>query len=145
MMKTKTQMILTAAMAGMVALTAPLAASAAQPQQNRPQAQQPAQAPQTSHNQHSQQGPQAYKPQTQPSQSHNSQQQRPQQNSQQQAHRAGTYRITTTVNIRERANTQSRRVGQARAGRTVQVDRVSGNWLHIRNQGWISAQYARRA
>lgn len=59
--------------------------------------------------------------------------------------RTTTYRTTANVNVRERASTQSRRIGQLRAGQRIEVDRVSGNWLHVRNQGWISARYARRA
>lgn len=135
--------VFTAALAGMVALSAPLAASAAQvqrgpadrapavnerhvtPSRNTPTVTRPSQAPAAR--------PVA-RPQAAPSTTH-----RPAARLQ-----TGTYRVTTTVNVRERASTQSRRVGQVRAGRTVQVDRVSGSWLHIRNQGWISAQYAIR-
>ncbi|WP_297799470.1 SH3 domain-containing protein [uncultured Brevundimonas sp.] len=133
--------VFTAALAGMVALSAPLAASAAQvqrgpadrapaanerhvtPSRNAPTVSRPQQAP-------------AARPVVRPAPTPSH---RPAARLQ-----TGTYRVTTTVNVRERASTQSRRVGQVRAGRTVQVDRVSGNWLHIRNQGWISAQYAVR-
>ncbi len=30
------------------------------------------------------------------------------------------------------------------AGRTIQVDQTRNGWLHVRNQGWISARFARR-
>lgn len=57
----------------------------------------------------------------------------------------GRYRIVSTVNIRSDPGTNTRRVGQLRAGRFVQVDQVRNGWLHIRGQGWISGQFARRA
>lgn len=131
------KIILSAALAGFVALSAPLAASA-----------QSQRAPDN-------RAPAFNERQVQPSQSQNrpstnapqQQVQRPTQNNSHSAQRAlqtGNYRVTSTVNIRERASTQSRRVGQARARTTVQIDRVSGNWLHIKNKGWISAQYADR-
>lgn len=61
------------------------------------------------------------------------------------AQRVGRYRLVSTVNLRSGPGQQYRRAGQVRAGRMVQVDAVRNGWLHIRNQGWISAQYARRA
>ena len=137
MMTINNRMALTAALAGFAAMVAPMAASAQANNRAPVQQQAPAQksAPQSAQRQ--QQAPSAQ-------QDRNNHQAAPARQTQQAA-RPGSYRITSTVNIRERASTNSRRVGQARAGRTVQVDRVSGNWLHIRNQGWISAQYARRA
>lgn len=135
------KMILSAALGGIVALSAPLAASAQSqratdyraPAANERQVQ-----PERGQSSQSQNRPSANAPQQQV--------QRPTQNShsQQRALQTGSYRVTSTVNIRDRASTQSRRVGQARARTTVQIDRVSGNWLHIRNKGWISAQYAER-
>ncbi|WP_374387238.1 SH3 domain-containing protein [Brevundimonas sp.] len=47
--------------------------------------------------------------------------------------------------MRSGPGTNTRRVGQLRAGRFVQVDQVCNGWLHIRGQGWISGQFARRA
>lgn len=35
--------------------------------------------------------------------------------------------------------------GRPAARRVVQVDQVRNGWLHIRGQGWISGQFARRA
>ena len=59
--------------------------------------------------------------------------------------RAGRYRITSTVNLRSGAGTNYRRIGQLRSGRMIEVDQVRAGWLHVRSQGWISAQFARRA
>lgn len=146
---------LSAALIGVFAVSAPLAAMAQTPhranerapvQQNRPQVA-PAQtrpsapAPQQQVRpyapppvQQAHKGPQ--RPQAQaPS--------RPQ--AQYQAPRASRYRITSSVNMRSGPGQQFRRVGQVHAGRMVEVDQVRNGWLHIRGQGWISAQYARRA
>lgn len=59
------------------------------------------------------------------------------------AARTTTYRTTATVNIRERASTRSQRLGQIRKGQRIEVDQVNGDWLHVRDRGWISARYAR--
>ena len=134
-MKTSSNnMILSAALVGIMALSAPLAASAQS--QRAPDHRAPAVNERQVQSGHStNQG----RPTVNAPQQH--QTQRPTQNTVR-ALQTGTYRVTSTVNIRERASTQSRRVGQARARSTVQIDRVSGNWLHIKNKGWISAQYA---
>lgn len=58
--------------------------------------------------------------------------------------RSSQYRVTSTVNLRSGPGTDYRRVGQVRAGRTIQVDQTRNGWLHVRNQGWISARFARR-
>lgn len=130
------QTLAAVAAVGLVVAGAPLAASAQQrPQQQQHQQQRP-QQPQSGSQQHgnSQHG-------DQPS---GAQQHRPQQGPQQQAHRAGRYRVTATVNVRNGPGANHRRVGQVRAGRVIEVDQVRNGWLHIRGQGWISAQYARR-
>lgn len=140
-MQSSSNKIILSALAGFVALSAPLAASAQGTQQRGPDHRVPAvnerQAPPSRGHQTAPIRPSAPAPQQQV--------QRPSNNlghSQNQRLQAGSYRVTSTVNIRQRASADSRRVGQARAGRTVQVDRVSGQWLHIKNQGWISARYA---
>jgi|GEM_PF-2371674 len=129
------RLIFSAALVSVAALTVPLAATAEPQNRNQPQHQQ---GPQSQH----QQGPQPYTAQR-PDQGHNAQG-RPDQG-RQQANQSGRYRITSTVNIRSGAGTNFRRLGQFRAGQTVQVDQVRNGWLHVNGQGWISAQYARRA
>ena len=123
---------LTAIIAGVAALSAPLAVNA---QQQRPQ-QQPQQQQQQHQPQHQAQQPQPSRPQQQPQ----AQPQRPQANAQ-----TGRYRITSTVNVRSGPGTNTRRVGSLSGGRVVEVDQVRNGWLHVRGQGWISAQFARRA
>jgi uncharacterized protein YgiM (DUF1202 family) len=136
--------ILSAALISVFAVSAPMAASAQVPQrgndrapvqQNRPQVQ-------ASQTRPSSPAPQQSVRPSAPAPAHQAKKgpERPQA----QAQRAGRYRITSTVNLRSGAGQQFRRVGQVRAGNTVQVDQVRNGWLHIRNQGWISAQYARR-
>lgn len=130
------QTLAAVAAVGLVVAGAPLAANAQQrPQQQHQQQQQ--------RPQQSQQGSQQHGNQQHGNQSSDAQQHRPQQG-QQQAHHAGRYRVTTTVNVRNGPGTNHRRVGQVRAGRVIEVDQVRNGWLHIRGQGWISAQYARR-
>lgn len=138
-----TRAILSVALVGVFAVSAPLAASAQPQAQNRPQAQHQS-TPQPYMQQRPNQGPAHVQQRpSAPAPSHNAQH-RPDQG-QHQANRAGRYRITSTVNLRSGPGAHFRRAGQVRAGRIVQVDQVRGNWLHIRNQGWVSAQYARRA
>ena len=122
------RVFLSVALLGVGAIAAPMAAAA----QDRPQAQ----------HQGSQGHVEQRPGQNQSSQNHNAS--RPNQG-QQQANRSGRYRITSTVNVRSGAGTNFRQVGQLRAGRTVQVDQVRNGWLHVNGQGWISAQFARRA
>lgn len=139
--------ILSAALIGVFAISAPLTAMAQSPQrgndrapvqQNRPEVQ-------TTKAKPSSPAPQQQVRPAAPAPSQQAQKgpQRPQ--VQAPAQRAGRYRITSTVNMRSGAGQQFRRVGQVRAGRMVEVDQVRNGWLHIRGQGWISAQYARRA
>lgn len=130
------RLILSAALVSVVALAAPLTATAAQQNRSHDQNQQAHQGPR-------QQGPQPYTAQR-PNSGRDSHDGRDQ-GRQQQADRAGRYRIISTVNLRSGAGTNFRRVGQLRAGQTVRVDQVRNGWLHVNGQGWVSAQYARRA
>lgn len=94
-------------------------------------------------------GPQSSQQHAQPhAQSHNTNRQddkRNNGNARQESKRTEAYRVTTTVNLRSGPGAKTKRLGQVKRGQTVQVDEVRNGWLHIHNQGWISAKYARRA
>ncbi|MFN6981105.1 MAG: SH3 domain-containing protein [Brevundimonas sp.] len=123
---------LTAAAAFTLVLAAPLAV-VAQQQNNQPQRGQ-SESQQQSRGQSQSQNQNSGQSQSQRSQNQNSGQSQ-----------SGRYRITSTVNVRSGAGTNTRRVGQLRAGQVVSVDQVRNGWLHVQGQGWISASFARRA
>ncbi|MFN7110776.1 MAG: SH3 domain-containing protein [Brevundimonas sp.] len=126
---------LTAAAAFTLVLAAPLAA-VAQQQNNQPQRGQSESQQQSRGQSQSDRG--------QSSERGQSQSQRGQNQNRGQS-QSGRYRITSTVNVRSGAGTNTRRVGQLRAGQVVSVDQVRNGWLHVQGQGWISASFARRA
>lgn len=149
--KPKSRTILPVALLGLAVISTPFAASAQQP--NAPQNQGRDQGNDRSDDRRDDRGPDDRGPDDRGpddrgrddrGRDDRGRDNRTDQRGQQNVQRDGRYRIISTVNIRSGAGTNYRRVGHLRAGRVVEVDRVRNGWLHVRGQGWISGQFARR-